>query len=170
MKFPNLSRDIQRNLGDYGNLPRWKRAALAFTLNSVHAVILIRFQFWCRRHRLPTIFASKLLFFLYRIEISSEAKIGAGLRLPHPTGIIIAPGSVVGEDCDLYADTRLVLAHGNRQGPVLERGVFMGDGAKAVGAVSIGSGSVIGVSAVVTRDIPPNVRAAGIPARVLTAA
>lgn len=167
MKCSILSRDIQRNLGDYRNLPTWKRTALAFTLNSIHAVILIRFQFWCRRHHLPTIFASKLLFFLFRIEISSDATIGAGLRLPHPTGIIIAPGSIVGENCDLYADTRLVLAHGNRQGPILGDGVFMGDGAKAVGALRIGANSVIGVSAVVTKDIPPNVRAAGIPARVL---
>ena len=45
----------------------------------------------------------------------------------------------------------------------------MGDGAKAVGAVRIGAGAVIGVSAVVTKNIPPNVRAAGIPARVLSA-
>ena len=73
----------------------------------------------------------------------------------------------IGPDCDLYADVRLVLSHGRKQGPILEDGVFMGDGAKAVGAVRIGRGAVIGVSAVVTRDIPPNAVAAGIPARVL---
>lgn len=167
MIFPNLSRDIERNLADYNTLPGWKRKLLAGTLNSIHAVALIRFQFWCRKHRIPTIIPAKLLFWFFRIEISSEARIGPGLRLPHPTGIIIAPGSVVGKNCDLYADTRLVLAHGNRQGPVLGNGVFMGDGAKAVGAVTIGDDAVIGVSAVVTKEIPPNVRAAGIPARVL---
>jgi len=36
-----------------------------------------------------------------------------------------------------------------------------------VGAVRIGASAVIGVSAVVTRDIPSNAVAAGIPARVL---
>ncbi len=165
--FTIFRQDLARNLADYGDRSRLSRFALALTLNSVHAVALIRFQFWCRRHHLPAIFASKLLFWFFKIEISSEAEVGPGLRLPHPMGIVIAPYSRVGSNCDLYADVRLVLAHGRKEGPQLEDGVFMGDGAKAVGAVRIGAGAVIGVSAVVTKNIPPNVRAAGVPARVL---
>ena len=167
--FTIFRQDLARNLADYGNRSRLSRFALALTLNSVHALVLIRFQFWCRRHHLPTLFAAKLLFWFFKIEISSDSEIGPGLRLPHPMGIIIAPYSRVGANCDLYADVRLVLAHGRKEGPQLEDGVFMGDGAKAVGAVRIGAGAVIGVSAVVTKNIPPNVRAAGIPARVLSA-
>jgi serine O-acetyltransferase len=165
--FDHLKQDITRNLADYGSVSPLRRAALCLTLNSIHAVALIRFQFWCARHHLPTIFASKILFWFFKIEISSKSVIGPGLRLPHPMGIIIAPYSSIGGNCDLYADVRLVLSHGRKQGPQLEDGVFMGDGAKAVGAVRIGAKAVIGVSAVVTRDIPSNAVAAGIPARVL---
>lgn len=165
--FDHLKQDITRNLADYGSVSPPRRAALCLTLNSIHAVALIRFQFWCARHHLPTIFASKILFWFFKIEISSKSVIGPGLRLPHPMGIIVAPHSSIGENCDLYADVRLVLSHGRKQGPQLEDGVFMGDGAKAVGAVRIGAKAVIGVSAVVTRDIPSNAVAAGIPARVL---
>lgn len=165
--FSIFKQDIARNLADYGEVTPLRRLALGLTLNSIHALALIRFQFWCARHHLPTIFAAKLLFWFFKIEISSQSVIGPGLRLPHPMGIIIAPFSQVGAGCDLYADVRLVLSHGRKQGPVLEDGVFMGDGAKAVGAVRIGRGAVIGVSALVTRDIPPNAVAAGIPARVL---
>ncbi len=163
----NLSRDIARNLQDYRDTPPWRRFFLALTLNSVHAVCLIRLQQWCYQHRIPTLVVAKLLFWIFRIEISNEASIGPGLRLPHPTGIIIAPRSTIGSNCDLYADTRLMLANGHPQGPTLNDGVFMGDGAKAVGKIEIGQNSVVGVSAVVTRNIPPNVRAAGIPARIL---
>ena len=166
--FNELRQDIERNLRDYGPQSPLRRALLCLTLNSIHAVALIRLQFWCAQHHVPTIFASKLLFWFFKIEVSSKAFIGPGLRLPHPMGIIIAPNSHVGCNCDLYADVRLVLSHGRKQGPHLEDGVFMGDGAKAVGAVSIGAGAVIGVSAVVTRDIPSNAVAAGIPARVLS--
>ena len=164
----SLKADIRRNLRDYLPCGIVKRLALCLTLNSIHAVILIRLQMWCAVHHLPTIITAKILFWFFKIEIGKNAEIGPGLRLPHPMGIIIAPNSIIGPDCDLYADTRLVLSHGNKQGPRLGAHVFMGDGAKAVGAVTIGDHAVIGVSAVVTKDIPANATAAGIPARVLT--
>ena len=112
--FDTLRRDIARNLQDYAPQSALKRVLLCLALNSVHAVSLIRFQQWCARHRFPTFFAAKLLFYLFKIEVSKHAQIGAGLRLPHPMGIIVAPNTVIGEDCDLYADVRLVLAHGNK--------------------------------------------------------
>lgn len=165
--FPNLKADLRRNLRDYLPCGRLKRILLCLTLNSTRAVMLIRFQQWCARNRLPTYFASKALFYLFKIEISKHATIGPGLRLPHPMGLIIAPNVEIGPDCDLYADVRLVLAHGAKQGPRLGAHVFMGDGAKAVGAVSIGDHAIIGVSAVVTKDIPVDATAVGIPAKVI---
>lgn len=166
--FDTLRRDIARNLQDYAPQSALKRVLLCLTLNSVHAVALIRFQQWCARHKLPTFFAAKALFYLFKIEVSKHAQIGAGLRLPHPMGIIIAPNTILGEDCDLYADVRLVLSHGIKQGPRLGRHVFLGDGAKVVGAVTIGDDAVIGVSSVVTKDVPSRVVAVGIPARVVS--
>ncbi|WP_009965260.1 serine O-acetyltransferase [Verrucomicrobium spinosum] len=165
--FETLAQDITRNLADYQPKSRWKGWLLTLTLNSTQAVTLIRLQFWMARHGLPTLPVAKILFWMFKIEVSRHAYIGPGLRLPHPMGIIIGPWSHVGANCDLYADVRLVLAHGVRQGPSLGDGVFMGDGAKAVGPVRIGKGTVVGVSAVVTRDLPEGVTAAGIPARIL---
>ncbi|MEI6074103.1 MAG: serine acetyltransferase [Verrucomicrobiota bacterium] len=165
--FAILKTDIRRNLQDYAPGGFLKRLALGLTLNSIHAVVLLRFQFWCARHRLPTVFAAKILFWFFKIEISRHAKIGPGLRLPHPMGIIIAPNVSIGPDCDLYADVRLVLAHGNKQGPQIGRHVFLGDGAKVVGHVTVGDHAVIGVSSVVTKDVPPNTTAVGAPAKVI---
>lgn len=167
-RMTTLKADLYRNLRDYLPCSSLKRVVLCLTLNSIHAVVLIRFQQWCTAHRLPSIFASKILFWFFKIEVGKNVKIGSGLRLPHPMDIIIAPNSVIGDDCDLYAGTRLVLSHGKKQGPTLGANVFMGDGAKAVGAVKIGDHAIIGVSAVVTKDIPANATAVGIPAKVIT--
>ena len=163
----DFQRDLRRNLQDYGDRPAWRRMLLALTLNSVHAVALIRAHLWCARHGLPTLVTAKLLFFLFKVEISRETRIGAGLRLPHPMGIIIGPGVELGEDCDLYADVRIVLSHGRREGATIGSHVFLGDGAKVVGRVVIGDHAIIGVSSVVTRDIPAHATAAGIPAKII---
>jgi serine O-acetyltransferase len=165
--FAILKADVRRNLQDYAPRGFLHRLALCLTLNSIHAVALIRFQFWCARRHLPTIFAAKLLFWGFGIEISKQAKIGPGLRLPHPMGLIIAPNVSIGDDCDIYADVRLVLAHGAKQGPQIGNHVFLGDGAKVVGHVQVGDHAVIGVSTVVTKDIPANATAVGIPARIV---
>lgn len=153
---------------DYGHQGTLMTIARCLTLNSIHALVLIRLQLWCSRHHLPTLITAKILFWFFKIEIGGGVTIGPGLRLPHPMNIIIAPNSAIGPECDLYADVRLVWSHGRQQGPRLGTRVFMGDGAKAVGAVSIGDHAIIGVSAVVTHDIPPHCTAVGIPAKVLS--
>ncbi|WP_018970517.1 serine O-acetyltransferase [Rubritalea marina] len=163
----DLKADIKRNLRDYEPCSSLKLLALCLILNSIHALFLIRLQQWCAEKRLPTFPVAKLLFWFFSIEISKHATIGPGLRLPHPTGIIIAPNVTIGPNCDLYADVKLVLSHGNPKGPTLEEGVFMGDGAKAVGMVTLGAHSIIGVSAVVTKDVPEYGTAVGIPAKVI---
>jgi acetyltransferase-like isoleucine patch superfamily enzyme len=48
----------------------------------------------------------------------------------------------------------------------IERDVWIGANATILPGVHIGSGSVIGAGAVVSRDVPPGVVALGIPARV----
>ena len=166
--WKELKADVRRNLRDYQPCGKIKLFALCLILNSIHALFLIRLQQWCAGKQLPTFPIAKLLFWFFKIEISRHAKIGLGLRLPHPMGIIIAPNVTIGDNCDLYADVRLVLSHGAPKGPTLGDGVFMGDGAKAVGKISIGKDAIIGVSAVVTKDIPENATAIGIPAKVLS--
>jgi serine O-acetyltransferase len=144
-----------------------RRLILGLTLNSIHVLVLIRIQLWCAKHGLPTIFTAKVLFWFFGIEIGKNVEIGPGLRLPHPMGIIIAPNVTIGEKCDLYADVRLVLAHGAKQGPQIGNHVFLGDGAKVLGNINVGDNVIIGVSSVVTKDIPANATAVGIPAKVI---
>lgn len=53
------------------------------------------------------------------------------------------------------------------EGIVIEDDVWIGSGAIITDGIRIGHGSVIAAGAVVTSDIPPNVIAAGVPAKVI---
>lgn len=50
--------------------------------------------------------------------------------------------------------------------PMVEDGAFIYAGAKIIGAVSIGKNSVIGANAVITKDVPDDMVAVGIPAKI----
>ena len=50
---------------------------------------------------------------------------------------------------------------------VIEKGVWIAAGVTIIGGVTIGENSVIAAGSVVTKDVPANVLAAGVPARVI---
>lgn len=52
--------------------------------------------------------------------------------------------------------------------PIIGDRVFFASGSKVMGSVTIGDGAAIGMNAVVTKDIPENGVAVGIPAKVIS--
>ncbi len=95
-------------------------------------------------------------------EIHLGTRIGGGLRLTHPTGIIIHPDAVIGPNCMIFHQATLA-------GPVVLGGhVDVGAGAKLIGPLTVGSDVTIGANAVVTKDVPEGVTVAGIPAKVIS--
>jgi serine O-acetyltransferase len=51
-------------------------------------------------------------------------------------------------------------------GPCIGNGVYIGAGAKVIGAITIGDNVTIGANAVVLKDVPDNHVAVGVPAVV----
>ena len=104
--------------------------------------------------------------------IGTRAEIGGGLKIAHCTGLVIGAKTVIGRNCDVRQNTTLganfqKTGPDGRQSPVLGDSGSVGAGAVIIGPVRIGSHCVIGANAVVTRDIPDNMIAAGVPARVI---
>jgi len=62
---------------------------------------------------------------------------------------------------------RLCLLSQPRQGAFIGDDVFIGAGAKILGAVSLGNGAKVGANAVVLDDVPEGATVVGIPARVV---
>jgi serine O-acetyltransferase len=97
-------------------------------------------------------------------EISPGTRIGGGLVLPHPNGIVIHPDAIIGPNCLIFQ--QVTLGVGERGAPRIGGHVDIGAGAKILGGVSIGDHSKIGANAVVLRDVPPFATAVGVPARI----
>lgn len=92
-------------------------------------------------------------------EIHLNTQIGGGLRLTHPTGIVIHPDAKIGPNCMIFHQVTLAGA--------VELGghVDIGAGAKLLGPLKVGDHARIGANAVVTGDVAAGSTVAGIPAR-----
>jgi serine O-acetyltransferase len=109
---------------------------------------------------------------LFAVDIHPAARIGRGLMLDHATGVVIGETAVVGENCSfLHAVT--LGGSGKETGdrhPKVGSGVLIGAGAKVLGNIHIGNCSKIAAGSVVLTDVPPNMTAAGVPARIVGSA
>jgi len=104
------------------------------------------------------------------IELPNRAEIGKGLLIPHSYGIVIHSEAKIGEYCNLGHNVTIGIAgrEGNRGVPRLGDRVYIAPGAKIFGAITIGNDVAIGANAVVTKDLPDNAVAVGIPAKVIS--
>lgn len=96
-------------------------------------------------------------------DIPITARIGGGLLLPHPTGVVIHPKAVIGVNCCIFQQVTIVskVTVGNH--------VMIGAGAKILGHTTLENGAKVGANAVVKKMVvPAGSLAVGIPARIVS--
>lgn len=110
----------------------------------------------------------------YGVDICSSAKIGKGIRMAHPHGVVIGEAVQLGE----YNYIQQGVTLGGNSGKVRSEDsswsmprtgnfVFIGPGAKVLGPIRIGNHAMIGANAVVTNDIPDFGLVAGNPCKLI---
>jgi serine O-acetyltransferase len=97
--------------------------------------------------------------------IGRGAEFGPGFVLIHSQGVVIN-GTVRG-GARVFIEHQVTIGAEKNQSPRLGDRIFIGAGAKIVGAVTIGDDVRVGANAVVVRDVPPGVTVGGIPAKIL---
>ena len=108
----------------------------------------------------------------YRLGISIPFNtiIGRGFYIGHFGGIVVNEKCVIGKNCNISQGVTLGQSNrGKNKGtPVLGDNIYIGPGAKIVGAVKIGDDVAIGANCVVTKDIPNHSVVVGIPGKVIS--
>jgi serine O-acetyltransferase len=131
------------------------------------AMIIYRLMQWSRRWRLIPLemVLNKLNVVFSNCIIGRGAHFGPGLVLIHATGVVIN-GRVRG-GANICIEHQVTIGAEGRESPRIGNDVFIGAGAKLIGAVTVGDGARIGANAVVVHDVPPYSTVVGIPARVV---
>ncbi len=115
----------------------------------------------------------------FRCDYGSNIRVGDGFYANFDCVILDCNAVTIGRDVKLGPRVQILAASHPIDPRVLETGrelaapvtigddVWVGAGAIIGPGVTIGSGTTIGAGSVVTRDIPSNVVAAGVPCRVI---
>lgn len=93
---------------------------------------------------------------------------GPGLAIVHYGTIVISNQARLGANCRIHAGVNIGANAGDKEAATVGDNVYIGPGAKLIGAVTVGENAVIGANAVVTKDVPPGVTVAGVPAKVIS--
>jgi serine O-acetyltransferase len=99
-------------------------------------------------------------------EIPLNGRIGGGLLINHPNGIVIDPEAVIGVNC--LINQQVTIGFKAHDGvPEIAGHVDIGAGAKVMGSIKIGAHANIGANSLVLTDVPVGATVIGVPARIL---
>jgi serine O-acetyltransferase len=99
----------------------------------------------------------------YAFEILMHVDVGPGLYVPHPAGTVVSPERM-GSNVTIVHNVTIGMRK-EQDFPTIGDGVYIGAGARVLGAIQIGDNAQIGANAVVTKDVAANTTVVGIPAR-----
>lgn len=130
---------------------------------SKRALLNLKILKWFRDNNV--IFMAKLwrrlIYYRYNIDVDVNAKIGSNLKIPHPTGIVIGPDAIIGNNCIIAQGVTIGGSFKNTKKQVVGDNTILGAGSKILGNVTIGNNCIIGANAVITKNIPSNKVAVG---------
>ena len=133
-------------------------------------VTYFRLANYLYRHRIPIIpkILDYFIRFMFSCWLPHTVNAGQNLVLGYGgLGVVIHNNTVLGNN--VHIDQNVTIGgNGTEYGvPVIGNNIYIGAGAKVLGPVNIGDGSVVGANSVVIQDVPQRTVVAGVPAKVI---
>jgi L-malate glycosyltransferase len=132
-------------------------------------VAFYRLGRWMHIHRIPLLprILEKMNMLIFHCYIPVETEIGEGFEVGYwGVGVVIHPKARIGRNVFVANGVTVGGRNESPRLPTIEDDVFVATGAKLLGDITVGHGSVIGANAVVIRSVPPRSIAVGVPARI----
>lgn len=98
-----------------------------------------------------------------KLKLGYKTDIGAFTYINAKYGVLIEDNVEIGSHCSIYSASTIDKKKGK---VILKKNCKIGSHSVIMPGVTIGENSVIGAFSFVNKDIPPNVIAMGIPARI----
>jgi serine O-acetyltransferase len=168
----------------WSDLYRWNgQMSMSLLISHLFQGESYKYSFWMRtcrfarshpllKYSLYPLAAIMLNHYRYKLGISIpyQTDISSGLYIGHFGGVVVHPLAKIGKNCNISQGVTIGQANrGKYKGyPCIGDNVFIGPGAKILGAVHIGNDVAIGANCVVTKDVPDNAVVAGVPGRVIS--
>lgn len=114
--------------------------------------------------------AQKIVEVMTHCEVPDHAELGPGVFMPHAYCIVLHKDVQIGKTATISQDVTIGASgrKGKRGVPYIGDRVYIAPGARAFGSIVIESDVAIGANAVVTKSLPKNAVAVGIPAKVIS--
>ena len=106
---------------------------------------------------------------IFGVDIHPAAEIKGGVMIDHATGVVIGETTTIDENVSIYQGVTLGgkgLDIGDRH-PKIQSGVSIYASSTILGNIIIGENSTVAAGSLVLKDVEPNTRVAGIPAKVI---
>ncbi len=125
---------------------------------------------WLYVHEVPLLprLLDRLIEFVFHCRLPYTIEIGEGFEVGHyGLGVFIHPRARIGRNVFLGPTVHIGGRSQQWEVPRIEDNVYIATGAKVLGDLTIGEGSVVGANAVVLKSVPPRCAVAGVPARII---
>ena len=120
-----------------------------------------------RRWRRLSRLVDGVIRLIYAARVPAEADIHPSVHFSHNAlAVVVTKEASIGARCQIGVHVLLGSRWPVPGGPRLEEDVIVHAGAKIIGPITIGRGSVIGAGAVVVDDVPPHSLVVGVPGEV----